>query len=175
MKYYTVRLSFLFALVALFSSCKRPTQFKEVQVANMFSMQVPEYLNATTGDLPFPVTLQYSNDSAQIFMMVMDTTRAGMNENTLKMYYDSIVSQPFIDSATITPPQLVKLNNDSAYTSEMTGKLHGIKVFYEMEAIATKQRYYMVLVWAKADKMNELKPDMLKVLSSFCDLSHKKI
>jgi hypothetical protein len=165
----------LVSVAILFSYCKKPTQFKEVQVANLFSLQVPVYLNATAGDFPFPVALQYNSDSLGVFLMVLDTNRAGINENTLKMYYDSMVSQPFIDSVQITKPQLAKVDNDSAYTSEMTGKENGIKVFYEIEAIATKQRYYTILTWAKLDKREALKPDMVKMLSSFRDISHKKI
>jgi len=171
--------TFLFAgvvaVATLFSYCKKPTQFKEIQVANLFSLQAPVYLNATAGDFPFPVALQYASDSLGVFLMVIDTSREGMNENNLKMYYDSIVSQPFIDSVKITKPQLVKVDNDSAYTSEMIGNTNGIKVFYEIEAIATKQRYYTILTWAKLDKKEALKPDMIKMLSSFRDISHKKI
>lgn len=162
------------AIVILFSYCKKPTQFKEVQVTNLFTLQVPAYMSASSETYPFPVELQYNSDSLQTFLMVMDTLRKGMNENTLKLYYDSIVNQPFIDSAKITLPQLIKVNNDSAYASEMTGIENGIKVFYEMEAIATKERYFMIITWGKLDKREELKPDMMKMLSSFCDISHKK-
>ncbi|HTA28335.1 MAG TPA: hypothetical protein VK809_11130 [Bacteroidia bacterium] len=175
MKPHLIRLTLLVAFLTLFSNCKKPTQFKEVQIGNLFTMQVPTYLNAGEGTYPFPVAMNYSNDSAAVFLMVTDTLRKGMNENTLEQYYDSVVTQPFIDSAKISPRMLVKVNNDSAYTAEMTGSVNGVKVFYEMEAIATPERYFMILTWGKKEQMESLKPDMLKALGSFCDLSHKKI
>ena len=147
--------------------------FKEVQVNNLFTLQVPAYMSAGTGTYPFPVAMNYNSDSAAVFLMVIDTLRKGMNENTLKMYYDSVVSQPFIDSAKITPAMLVKVNTDSAYTAEMTGVVNGVSVFYEMEAIATPERYFMLLTWGKKEKMESLKPDMVKMLGSFRDISHK--
>jgi hypothetical protein len=175
MKPHLIRLTLLIAFLTLFSNCKKPTVFKEVQIGNLFTMQVPGYMSAGEGTYPFPVAMNYNSDSAAVFLMVIDTLRKGMNENALKMYYDSVVNEPFIDSAKISPALLVKVNNDSAYTSEMTGVLNGVKVFYEMEAIATPERYFMILTWGKKDNMESLKPDMLKMLSSFCDLSHKKI
>ena len=173
MKTQLTRVAMLLAFLTLFSNCKKPTQFKEVQIGDLFTMQVPAYMSAAAGDVPFRVAMNYTSDSAATFLMVMDTLRKGMNENTLRMYYDSMVSQPFIDSVKINPPTLVKLNTDSAYTSEMTGSVNGVKVFYEMEAIATPERYFMVLTWGKQEKMESLKPDMLKMLSSFRDISHK--
>jgi hypothetical protein len=170
-----LRLTVLLAFLSLFSNCKKPTVFKEVQVGSLFTMQVPTYMTATSEAYPFHVTMQYSNDSIPLYLMAMDTLRLGMNENTLKMYYDSIVSQPFIDSVKITAPALVKIGTDSAYTSEMTGIENGVRVFYELEAVATPERYFMVLAWAKLSQREELKPDMLKMLGSFSDISHKKI
>ncbi len=175
MKPHIIRLTLLFAFLVLFSNCKKPTQFKEVQISNLFTMQVPTYMSAGEGNYPFPVAMNYNSDSAATFLMVIDTLRKGMNENTLEQYYDSVVTQPFIDSAKISKRVLVKVNNDSAYTAEMTGSVNGVQVFYEMEAIATPDRYFMILTWGKKEKMESLKPDMVKMLSSFCDVSHKKI
>lgn len=171
-----IKLAALISLAFLFSFCKKPTVFKEVEVNNLFSLQVPAYLH-TTGDL-LPVKAsnisQYDDSVGNVCLLVFDTSRVGFEISTLRVFYDSMVATPVMDSARISPPELVKVDNDSAYQSEITGKHNNLKVFGEMVAVATKDRFYFMLTWSSLDRREQLKPDMYKMLYSFRDISHMK-
>lgn len=171
-----IKLLALFGMVAMFSYCKKPTEFKEIDVDNIFSLQVPVYLHPTDDLLPVTAANihQYDDSAGKICLMIFDTSRAGFEISSLKTFYDSMVANPVMDSTRIIEPQLVKIDNDSAYQSEITGKHNQVRLFGEMVAIASKDRFYFILTWSSLDKREQLKPDMYKMLNSFHDISHLK-
>lgn len=165
----------LIAITMVFCCCKKPTEFKEIEVPNLFSLQVPAYLKPTDKLLPFTASniQQYRDSVGKVCLLVFDTSRnAGIG--TLRTFYDSMVASPVLDSAKITPVELVKVDNDSAYQSEITGIHNNVRVFGEIETIATTDRYYYMYIWSSLDRREELKPDMYKLLNSFHDISHPK-
>ena len=159
-----------------FVYCKKPTEFKEIEVNNIFSIQIPTYLHPT-GDL-LPITAanihQYEDSAGKVCLMIFDTSRAGFEISSLKTFYDSMVANPVMDSTRMLEPQLVKIDKDSAFQSEITGKHDDTKLFGEMVAIASKERFYFILTWSSLDRRDELKPDIYKMLNSFHDISHLK-
>lgn len=168
--------SILIFVIFVFSYCKKPTKFKEIDVNNLYSLQIPAYLNSTNKLLPFTASniQQYQDSVGKICLLVFDTSRIGFEISTLKVFYDSMVANPVLDSSKITSPELSKVDNDSAYQSEITGIHNGIKVFGEIETIATKDRYYYMFSWSSLDRREQLKPDMNTILTSFHDISHLK-
>jgi len=172
----TVKVAVLAMAVISFAYCKKPTEFKEIEVDNIFSIQMPAYLHPT-GDL-LPVTAsnihQYEDSAGKVCLMIFDTTREGFEISSLKTFYDSMVANPVMDSTRILEPQLVKIDNDSAYKSEITGKHNDTKLFGEMVAIASKERFYFILTWSDLNRREELRPDIDKMLNSFHDISHPK-
>jgi len=172
----TVKIALVVMAAISFAYCKKPTEFKEIEVDNIFSIQMPAYLHPT-GDL-LPVTAsnihQYEDSAGKICLMIFDTIREGFEISTLKTFYDSMVANPVMDSTRMLAPQLVKIDNDSAYQSEITGKHNDTKLFGEMVAIASKERFYFILSWSSLDRRDELKPDIEKMLNSFHDISHPK-
>ena len=171
-----IKFAAFIAIIVIFCNCKKPTVFKEVEVNNLFSLQIPAYLHSTGDLLPIKAAniQQYDDSVGNVCLLVFDTSRAGFEISTLKTFYDSMVANPVMDSARILPPELVKIDNDSAYQSEITGKHNNLKVFGEMVAIATKDRFYFMLTWSSLDRREQLKPDMYKTLYSFHDISHIK-
>jgi hypothetical protein len=119
--------------------------------------------------------LQYSNDSVPLYIIVFDTSREGLGEITLKMYHDTMCSNPMAERATLTAPQFSRVSNDSAYSTEMTGIIGGVKIQCYLESIATKEHFFHIIIWTRYDKKKELNGDMLRALSSFADISHKKV
>jgi len=163
------------AIAIVFCCCKKPTEFKEIEVPNLFSLQVPAYLKSTDKLIPFTASniQQYQDSAGKICLLVFDTSRS-IEIGTLRTFYDSMIANPVLDSAKITPVESVNVDNDSAYRSEITGIHNDVRVFGEIETIATKNRYYYMLVWSSLDRREELKPDLYKMLNSFKDLSHSK-
>jgi hypothetical protein len=173
--------SYVFALylgcciVMVSCKTKKPTVFIEHQVGEIFNIQIPTFMHASKQVSPFRTVMQYENDSAKEFLMVFDTSRDGLHENTLRMYYDSIISQIDMDSARLKQPQFLMVNKDSAYKTEFSGTINGVKVYNDLETIATPDRFFTILVWGKLDNKEQLKEDMDRILSSFTDISHQKI
>jgi len=161
-------------IVFVFCYCKKPTKFKEIDVNNLYSLQIPAYLNSTDKLLPFTASniQQYQDSVGKICLLVFDTSRIGIG--SLKTFYDSMVANPVLDSVKITPPQFSKVDNDSVYRSEIIGMHNSIKVFGEIETIATKGRYFYLFNWSSLDRREQLITDMNTVLTSFHDLSHQK-
>ena len=155
----------------LFAACKHATIYKEVQAPNLFTMQIPSYMHATgelfRGGKP---CLQYENDSAQIYLLVFDTSRKGLSESTLQAFYDSIVANPDIKDAKIAQPKFAILNKDSTLFTEMTGESYGVRTFYRIQVVATPPRFYYILLWTKEEKKEAMKEDFDKIMASFTDL-----
>jgi len=163
-------------LCLLVVSCKHLSVFKEVQSGNgLFTMSVPTYMHASNDILPGVTVMQYVSDSASLNMLVFDTSRNGLNEKTLKAYYDSAVSQPNLQNAKIDSPKFLMLNGDSAYSTTMTGLLNDTAMYYRIEVIATKTHFFDILLWTKASKVKGLQEDIEKIMNSFTDINHKKV
>jgi hypothetical protein len=161
---------------SLLMACKHPTVFKEVQSAkNLFTIEVPANMNVSNNIMPGASDLEYRNDSVPMYVLAFDTSRNGLNETTLLAFYDSAESHITIDSATLDQPKFGIVNGDSVYTSKLTGSVNGIKFVYRIEAIATPQRFFLLVTWTKADNEKNLREDMDKILNSFHDINHVKV
>jgi hypothetical protein len=157
------------------ASCKHATQFKEVLAPGLFTMQVPAYMNATSELFPGgKACMQYENDSLQVYMLVFDSTRKDITENTLKSFYDSVATQPSMQDAKLSPAQLTTVDHDSAMISEMSGTQGNTKIYYRIEVIATPARFYYMLIWCKEADKEAHKADFEKILHSFTDINHAK-
>lgn len=171
-----VKIGMLVAMAALFSYCKKPTEFKEIEINNQFLLEVPVYLHSTTDLMPdnVPHIHQYDDSVENVCLLIFDTARAGFEISNLKTFFDSMVAHPVMDSAVILAPELVKIDNDSAYQSEITGRHNNTRLFGEMVAIGSKDRFYFMLTWSSLDRRKELKYDMNKMLHSFREEYPKK-
>ncbi len=171
-------LAILVVALVLFASCKhiKPTEFKEIEVNGLFSMQLPVYLHPTTDLMPFTSTNfhQYQDSVGKVCLLIFDTSRANIDIPDLKTFYDTMVSKTVLDSAQITPAKLIMIDNDSVYRSEIAGIHNGIWIFSEVETIATKDRFYNIVTWSSFDRREKLRDDMIKMLNSFHDINHVK-
>lgn len=160
----------------LCGACVHNITFKEVESDNhLFTMMVPSYMKAADDMFPGIAAMQYENDSVPLYMLVFDTARFGLNETSLKTFYDSAVSHPSLVNAKLQPPKFKLINGDSAYTTRMTGVLNGNTVFYRITVIATRTHFFDILIWSKIDKEAELNDVIDKMLNSFSDINHKKV
>ncbi len=172
------RLIALLGMVFLFGYCKKPTEFKEIEVDSLFTLQVPVYFHSTRDIMPEDAPRnvhQYRDSVGEICMLIFDSTREDIGIPDLKTFYDSMVAQTNMDSVRIVSKSLIKIDNDSAFRAEITGIQNGQRIFTEIECIATKDRYYHIATWASLRRREEVSPDMIKMLNSFHDISHKKI
>lgn len=177
MKNRILLFSSLITIAIIFSFCKKPTVFKELEVNNLFTLDVPYYFHPTTDLMPFEASNvhQYEDSVGKICLLIFDSSRAEIGLSSLRVFYDSMVVSPVLDSVRITPPELIKVDGDSTYRSEMTGILNNARIFSEIECIATKDRFYYIQTWSHLNRRGDLRPDMIKMLNSFHDISHRKI
>ena len=166
---------FLTAITAglAITACKHPhtTTYKEVQVPGKFTILVPDYMHATTGIFnEGKPSLQYGNDSMNVYMIVFDTARQNLNEKTLQQYYDSIAPNSSDSGVVIASPKYGMVNKDSVMTSNMLASNNGSAAYYRMEAIAAPKRFYYLMMWCKMSKKDTVDDDFSHVLSSFKDM-----
>lgn len=179
MKFSMVKkLAALIMMAVLLSYCNKPvpTAFKEIEVNNLFTLQIPVYFHPTTELIPFSATNfhEYEDSVGRICLLIFDTSRTYIDIYDLRTFYDSMVGKTVMDSARITPAKLIMLDGDSTYRSEIAGIHNGIWIFSEIECIATKDRFYDLVTWSSFDRRDKLRDDMIKMLNSFHDINHAK-
>jgi len=169
-----ISLTAIIAVLAI-TACKHPhiTVFKEVQVPGKFTLQLPEYMHATTGIFnEGKPSLQYGNDSLNVYMIVFDTGRQNLNEKTLEQYYDSIAPNSSDSGVVIALPKSEIINKDSALTTNMLASNNGSAAYYKIAAVASPKRFYYMMIWCKMNKKDSLNEDFSHVLGSFRDMEH---
>jgi hypothetical protein len=169
MRKYT--LVWILLAILLFTACKHKTLFKEVQAPGKFTMQLPEYMQATSELYnEGKYCMQYESDSMKVYLLVFDTSRENLNEKSLNDYYDSIIAGPTSQGASVAPPKSVFVNKDSTLQTEMTITLNKTPVYYRIEVIATPRRFYYISLWCTMDKKEEREDDFDKIMESFRDI-----
>lgn len=101
-----IKIIALIVISVVFSYCKKPTEFKEIEVNSLFTLQIPFYLHPANDLLPFTASniQQYHDSSGKICLLVFDTSRIRFEITSLKIFYDSMVATPVMDSVRILSP-----------------------------------------------------------------------
>lgn len=162
----------ILCLALLLFSCKRrSTPFKEVQVPGSFSISVPVYMRPATDLLPGRRSaVQFANDSAEVYLFIIDTLRKNMKENNLHAFYDSMVVSNLGDSSLEQPvAKFAMVHGDSALFTERRAMLQSnrVIVFYRIEVVASPKRFYYIQLWTSLQHKGALKDDFDRILDSF--------
>ena len=174
-------LSALLILVFIaFNSCVKETVFNEVKVNGQFSVLIPEYLTPSAG-LHQQASLQYQNEEKEIYVLVIDESKADMQaydlDYDIETYYKNIVSTPFtekIKNGKVSIPGMQEINGNKALIAEITGILNGIDVYYKLAVIETNKRFYQVLTWTRLDRKENYEKDLLKIIESLREVKEEE-
>ena len=172
MKQFFILLSF----VVVLTSCHHDTTYTESKVNNRYIISIPDYMQPSSF-LHKDASFQCADTIKDIYAVVMDEKKKtiesyGMNF-TLETYFSNITKQPFlttIKNGKVTAPVKDTISGNNALLAEITGSVKNVEVYYRMAVIETPTAFYQVLVWTKADKKEEMLPEMNKIIYSFKEM-----
>jgi hypothetical protein len=166
----------LFSFIILLSSCHRDTTYTESKVNNRYAISIPDYMQPTTF-LHKDESFQCADTLKDFYAIVMDEKKKTLENYgmsfTLDTYFTNITKQPFlttIKNGKVTTPIKDTISGNKALLAEITGTVKNAEVYYRMAIIETPAAFYQILVWTKADKKQEMLPEMNKIIHSFKEL-----
>ena len=150
--------------------------FNEVKVNEKYSIALPDYLKPAA-ELHDQASLQYKNEEQDFYTIVIDESKKEMIhydlDYDLELYFKNIASSPFLKSiqgGTISNPVKKQINGYDALISEITGSVHDTMVYYRLCVIETKNNFYQLLIWTRADSKEKILQDINKIMESFKEL-----
>jgi len=170
------KLGTLLMIALLIAGCgAKKTKFNEAKVAGKFTMQVPEYMAVAT-NLNKSASLQYSNPTEEVYMVVIDDSKEEMKaadvNYTLQQYFDFAAKnlENSVNNYKLSSPVSKKINGNSALVGEITGKFDKYDVFYKIAAIESSKHFYQILSWTMGDKKDKYSADMDAMIESLKEL-----
>jgi hypothetical protein len=162
----------LFLLVSafLFVSCS-DHNWTNAMVNNTYSLQIPAYLE--TGVFYPEASLQYKNEEREIYLVVIDESKAQFKEYgldyDLRTYFN--VTARKIDSVSQPKVETMIIHTDSALTATLTGTVNNTPVSYQILCLESKTRFYKLVIWMRAQDREKYSADVDKIIRSFKELS----
>jgi len=163
-----------FLLLALsFYSCTQPAKFQLIQIADKYSIELPEYMQPWTG-MHTEASLHYKNEERDIYTIIIDENKKELQHHqlnyTLDSYFKSVCSSPpikNIDQLRLHKPVQINLNGDSALLAGISGNFNHTNIYYQLAVIETKKRFYQILSWTSLDNKELFLRDFNTSLNSF--------
>jgi hypothetical protein len=172
MKQFVILLSFVLVL----ASCHRDTTYTESKVNNRYIISIPDYMKPSYF-LHKDASFQCADTTKDIYAVVMDEKKKTLESYamhfTLETYFTNITKQPFlktIKNGKITSPVKDTISGNNTLLAEITGSVKNTEVYYRLAVIESPTAFYQVVVWTKADKKDEMLPEMNKIIHSFKEL-----
>lgn len=159
------------------------TTFSTVEANNLYSLDVPGFLNKTTS-LNDEASLQYENTSKEFYVIVIDEDKdafleaINMDLNEDEMFLEEEVLDPYayLQFTTFaTDDQYndfkdVEINGLNAQQLEIISKFDAYDVYYKMACIEGEDNLYFVVVWTLSDYQDDNEENMQKIIDSFKEI-----
>lgn len=163
----------IFFLAFCFVSCAHKTRFTEVKVDETTSMEVPEYMRLGQ-DSSGKVLLKYACKEKDFYLAVISESKEELSsfnmDYTLEGYFAQLTSSPMsagMANGKISKPVNLQINGLHSLSATITGEIAGKGVFYRYVVIETNKKFYQLIVWTRADNLQELEEDMNYLIHSF--------
>jgi hypothetical protein len=176
----TLLFSLLF--ISLLSSCKESDETKNVVGANLFSLDVPVFLEEGK-DLHPEATIQYQNLVKEFYVVVIheskeevDAALASLEDEIytgdLKGYTQFLLDQVDMNVGIKNQSDIDNklINSIEANTVTLESTVDGYDIFYTFCFIEGKENYYQVMTWTLSDRKDQYKDKMMKMVQSFKEL-----
>lgn len=165
----------LYALLALLPSCKYPTEYVTVTVANKFSLSLPPWVKQDD-ELKPGADLQYSNHYRNFYVIAESINKGDVKRTADEMMHDNLnVVRNVLSSPLVTDSTNFTVNGISGLRAEIFGKM-GKKdseenIYYSEVILEGKNAVYHLSVWTRGeDRKLRYKEDINKILNSFKEL-----
>lgn len=172
------RISLAFLSLVLLACNTKIELPKAVTINDLYSVEMPSNL-APLEDLQENASLQYGNKFKEVYTVVIDEDKESFNkaaeesgkkgnlttyaQETLS-HYEGSRSFNLIESKDET------INNLPAKTYEITAKVKGIDLYYNLGVVEGKNHYYRVINWTLETNKDAQRENMNQVLKSFKEI-----
>ncbi len=174
-------------LLFLLISCGDKPEGTQTVKGPTYSLEVPASMTKTT-TLNTEASLQYMNGSKELYVIVIDETKAEMQaaididpayavySNDLQGYYslltENIKNALSIDS--LPEPKDTKINGLNAKIVEVDGYMENQHIYWKFAFIEGKKQYYQIMAWTLADRKEKHEAAMQDMIASFRETSKSK-
>ncbi len=170
-------------LLLILSACSTATQFNTVNIADKYTLDIPDYLTKTD-DLNDDASLQYQNVIRECYTIVIDESKQELYDVIaasleLSEYpqsmegYCALILHGMLDGGGMTDYKLEKnqtINGLPAQFLSATLEVEGLQVFYKIAMIEGKKDFYQIMTWTLASNAEKQEADMDAILRSFKEL-----
>lgn len=161
MKYVVV-----WALVLVVASCKYAEGLQEKEVKGRFTISVTDYVREAD-DLHPNGVFQYSSPYRTVYLLVLDTAKAGLTLADYGQIASSRLAVALADSAITTIDSIASINGAPALEYEVEGNITNERVWYKLAVIEGKEHYYQVLGWTIYQRKDKYGQDITDMVQSF--------
>jgi hypothetical protein len=172
---------FLFLLFPIMTSCQPEFTYDRIAVGDRYSLSVPSFLEVTY-DINPDASLQYQNIWKDFFVMVIDESKANLNNQSSELAISSFTEYfnfhyGAIENALAVLEKPVfrdtTINAMPSKTVKLTGRVDGVEIFYYMVFAEGENRYYQVVAFSGASKKGEYEDIMGQIIFSLQEKENK--
>jgi hypothetical protein len=189
--------SLLFFLVAFMISCGNDnkslniaTDFKKINVNNLYTIKLPKYMDEAKEDLNDVASLQYENQLKETYLLIIDESKKeyidsyrrfdeyneelSVAENYKNAQLELI--QEGIKTLRLSEPSTSKINGLDVVHLELDAKVEGVfyDITYFFNFIEGKENMYMIMAWTLTSEKDTYREVFKKAASTFSLLEKKK-
>ncbi len=173
----------LFALTLLsvvLLACSDKTRFKEVEVRDLYSIHVPEFLSETN-DLNAEASLQYMNTAREFYVLVIheskDEFHAAIKELELEDQYPLNIdgyAKVLIDNFKLNAEvkkqsdiSEITIDKRAARMVNFDAVIEGVDAYCTMVYVDGKTNYYQIFAWTLQKYKDKYAEDLDAIATTF--------
>lgn len=155
----------MLVMAVTMASCKYSEELQEQEVPGRFKISVTDYLGKVDNLHPEAV-IQYSSPYRTVYLMVLDTAKAGIS---LAEYGEIAASRLAVSLKDSTVDVIDSLSISGAPTIgyEVEGVITDEGVWYYLAVVEGKEHYYQVLGWTLSRRKQKYSKDIEAMVQSF--------
>lgn len=167
-------------LILTLSSCGVSDSVEPVTFQNLYSLEVPSFMEATTA-LNDDASLQYQNLIKELYVIVIHETKDEINnaitDNNLDFIYSKdfdgysqMVVDNFNESINIINRSEISdiiINGLKAKTFTLSGTVEGVEAYFKFCLVEGNDNYYQIMTWTLEDRKDKYSEKMNSIINSF--------
>jgi hypothetical protein len=155
----------VFLLALTIAGCKYAEGLEEKEVPGRFKISVTDYLREANNLHPGAV-FQYSSPYRTVYLLVLDTTKAGLSLAEYGQIASNRIAVALKDS-TIDPIDSISISAVPTIGYKIEGIITNEGVWYYLAVVEGKEHYYQVLGWTLTRRKEKYSKDIEEMVKSF--------
>lgn len=153
------------------------TTLKEYKVGHVFYVNLPDYMNKTTGLNNF-ATIQFNSKIKNVAGFIIEDSKedlrlAAINYSSINEFYEDFIKDFLIDEdkRKVSNPQIKKIGRTNFMESDVSyyDKNSKVEIYYFVGIVETTTTFYKILCWGSLENKHKFEADFQKILYSLKD------